>query len=461
MKKFHLRYAALLLAALMLLTAAFTACKKPDAPDGGTSSGTDTEPAPAELVLIGGGETYNIIRGSYANEAVLDAVKGLRKTLTTQFGDVWQGIITEDWEQGVGKDDIVDNDNAEILIGLTNRREGHTVYDTLGENEYTVRTVGKKLVIIGSDDYATVQAVAAFTSDYIVKSDGKTLSVSGSLNVSGTASLRKIPINGEAKYRLMSWNLGGGIGNADDVLDIMLRYLPDILSLQECNKKIHTDIIAKLPEYFATAVKLHSDGSTYVYTPIVYNTKVLTLKDAGVEWLRDRYTQTNTKSIEWAVFEDKNGETFALINFHGAVCFNTYKGFENYTKAQLSAQVNEWRKGNARQLLEVRDRLIGKYGAIPVMINGDCNFNSSSEAYKILTAGGMQDAEFTARISKVTGYKTYFPFGSTSVESGGSIDHIFGYNSVDFVVHNIVRESQVFTATDHCPVYVDFNPKKN
>ena len=231
MKKFHLRYAALLLAALMLLTAAFTACKKPDAPDGGTSSGTDTEPAPAELVLIGGGETYNIIRGSYANEAVLDAVKGLRKTLTTQFGDVWQGIITEDWEQGVGKDDIVDNDNAEILIGLTNRRESHTVYDTLGENEYTVRTVGKKLVIIGSDDYATVQAVAAFTSDYIVKSDGKTLSVSGSLNVSGTASLRKIPINGEAKYRLMSWNLGGGIGNADDVLDIMLRYLPDILSL--------------------------------------------------------------------------------------------------------------------------------------------------------------------------------------------------------------------------------------
>ncbi|MEI3056889.1 MAG: hypothetical protein V8T53_00655, partial [Eubacteriales bacterium] len=103
MKKFHLRYAALLLAALMLLTAAFTACKKPDAPDGGTSSGTDTEPAPAELVLIGGGETYNIIRGSYANEAVLDAVKGLRKTLTTQFGDVWQGIITEDWEQASAK----------------------------------------------------------------------------------------------------------------------------------------------------------------------------------------------------------------------------------------------------------------------------------------------------------------------------------------------------------------------
>ena len=167
------------------------------------------------------------------------------------------------------------------------------------------------------------------------------------------------------------------------------------------------------------------------------------------------------ENIGVTLFEDKNGETFALINFHGAVCFNTYKGFENYTKAQLSAQVNEWRKGNARQLLEVRDRLIGKYGAIPVMINGDCNFNSSSEAYKILTAGGMQDAEFTARISKVTGYKTYFPFGSTSVESGGSIDHIFGYNSVDFVVHNIVRESQVFTATDHCPVYVDFNPKKN
>lgn len=139
MKKFHLRYAALLLAALMLLTAAFTACKKPDAPDGGTSSGTDTEPAPAELVLIGGGETYNIIRGSYANEAVLDAVKGLRKTLTTQFGDVWQGIITEDWEQGVGKDDIVDNDNAEILIGLTGCELSRTFLSN-SKRSYILRT---------------------------------------------------------------------------------------------------------------------------------------------------------------------------------------------------------------------------------------------------------------------------------------------------------------------------------
>ncbi len=460
MNKTFARCAALLLTLIMLLSAALTACKKNDTPAGSSDVPATEPPAPAELVLFGGSETYNIYRGSYANEPVLNAVKKLRKAVADRFGDSWQGLITEDWEQGIGKNDIIDRDGAEILIGLTNRRESHTVYETLGENEYVIRAVGKKLVIVGSDDYATVQAVQLFIDNYIVNSDSKTLSVSADVNVAGTASLRKIPINGEANYRLMTYNLGGGVGNADDAVELMLRYLPDIYSLQECSKKIHTGIIASLPEYYKTANKLHADGSTYVYTPIIYNTKVLTLKESGVEWLRDRYTGTNTKSLAWAVFEDRDGDVFALINFHGAVCFNTYKGFENYTAAELGRQVNEWRKGNARQLLEVRDRITEKYGAIPLMMNGDCNFNASSEAYKILTAGGMKDAEFTARLDKVTGYKTYFPYGSASVQSGASIDHIFGINGIDFVVHNIVRDPLVLTASDHCPVYVDFNPKK-
>ncbi len=460
MKKTLFRYAVLFMAVLTVLPAVLAACTKNEGPEVSTPVVTTEEPAPAELVLFGGSETYNVIRGTYANESVLDALKKLRKAIAAKFGDIWQGITTEDWEQGVGKDDIVDNDNAEILVGLTNRRESHTVHESLDENEYTIRAVGKKLVIIGSDDYATIQALTEFISKYIEPAGADKLVLSADTNDMGTASLRKIPINENAEYRIMSWNLGGGIGNADDALEIMLRYLPDIYSLQECSKKIHTGLIAMLPEYYKTATKLHKDGATYVYTPIVYNTKVLTLKDSGAEWLRDRYTGTNTKSLAWAVFEDKNGEIFALINFHGAICFNTYKGFENYTAAELAKQVNEWRQGNARQLLEVRDRIRAQYGEIPVMMNGDCNFNASSAAYKILTAGGMKDAEFTARLGKDTGFKTYFPFGSTEVQTGASIDHIFGTAEVDFVEHRIVRSSPVLTASDHCPVYVDFNPSK-
>lgn len=250
MKKTLFRYAVLLMAVLTVLPAVLAACTKNEGPEVSTPIVTTEAPAPAELVLFGGSETYNVIRGTYANESVLDALKKLRKAIAAKFGDIWQGITTEDWEQGVGKNDIVDNDNAEILVGLTNRRESHTVYESLGENEYTIRAVGKKLVIIGSDDYATVQALTGFISRYIEPSGADKLVMSADTNDMGTASLRKIPINENAEYRIMSWNLGGGIGNADDALEIMLRYLPDIYSLQECSKKIHTGLIAILPEYY-------------------------------------------------------------------------------------------------------------------------------------------------------------------------------------------------------------------
>ena len=462
MKKTHFRLFLILLAAVMLIAPLSTACGGgSDTPAGSTDAGTTEAPAPTELVLIGGDTVYNIIRSAYESEIVLGGIKELRQTLSKLYGDSWQGLITEDWEQGVGKNDIIDNDNAEILIGLTNRRESHTVYDTLGNEEYAIRVVGKKLVIVGNDEYSTVQAIDAFIEQYLVNASAeKKLTVPASLDIKEAAPLRKVAINLEAQYRIMTWNLGCEVGKVEDAYEVMLKYLPDILSLQECNKAIHTKLIDTLPDFYRVSTEFHSNGKTYVYTPIIYNSEVLALKDAGAEWLRDRYTGTNTKSVAWAVFEGKDGTPFAVIDFHGAVCSNAYKGFENYTKAQLNEQSDVWRTGNVKQVMEIRDRINAKYGAIPLMVNGDCNFTTSHSQYKYLTEEkGMYDAEFTARLGTVTGYKTYFNYG-TPIKKGPSIDHIFGIDGIDFVEHYIVRDKEVLTASDHCPVYVDFNPKK-
>ena len=191
----------------------------------------------------------------------------------------------------------------------------------------------------------------------------------------------------------------------------------------------------------------------------MYNTQLFTLIKSDVEWLRGRYTGTNTKSVSWAVFEDNNGAKLALINFHGAVCSNSYKGFEKYTSAQLSEQANIWKLDNVVQVLEIKQTIVSEFGDIPIMISGDNNFNSSSQQYKNLTAEGFTDAEITARISRVTGYKTSYSYGNIPGE-GLSIDHIFGINGVDFVVHGIVRGEDVWKASDHSPVFVDFNLTK-
>ena len=198
MKKTHSKLMLILLA-LVMLAQCFTACKNDTPPAGSSEAETTEAPAPTELMLIGGDTVYNIIRSSYEEETVLNAIKTLRQTITKLYGDVWQGLITEDWEQGVGKDDIIDNDNAEILIGVTNRRESHTVYESLGKDEYAIRVVGKKLVIVGSDEYATAEAVNVFTEGYVAGgTTGKTLKVDAALDVKGAASLRKVQINSEA-----------------------------------------------------------------------------------------------------------------------------------------------------------------------------------------------------------------------------------------------------------------------
>ena len=344
LKKQHRQWIAFVLALLAALTVLASCKKDPSGGDDTQISGdTTTEQSPAELCLFGGSDTYNIIRSESETETVLKAVKELRNAVNGVFGDTWQGMVTEDWIQGVAKGDIVDNDNAEILIGLTNRRESHTVSETLGKDEYVIRAVGKKLVIIGSDEYATAQAVEAFIEQYLknIPAD-KRVAVSATLDVKGEASLQKVPVNSEAQYRIMTWNLGCEVGKVEDAYTVMMKYLPDILSLQECNKAIHTKLINKLPKFYSVTTRFHANGTTYVYTPIIYNTETLDLKEAGAEWLRDRYTGTNTKSVAWAVFEGKNGGTpFAVIDFHGAVCSNAYKGYENLTKEQLNIAVRE------------------------------------------------------------------------------------------------------------------------
>ena len=88
MKKTLFRYAVLFMAVLTVLPAVLAACTKNEGPEVSTPVVTTEEPAPAELVLFGGSETYNVIRGTYANESVLDALKKLRKAIAEKYGDI-------------------------------------------------------------------------------------------------------------------------------------------------------------------------------------------------------------------------------------------------------------------------------------------------------------------------------------------------------------------------------------
>ena len=194
-------------------------------------------------------------------------------------------------------------------------------------------------------------------------------------------SFDEIAIDKDSTYRIMTWNLGCMVSDTNkgevECVEILLRYLPDVMGLQECNSAVHSKVLKNLPSFYAFANKTHNGSSTVNYTPIIYNTELFTLIKSDIVWLRGRYTGTNTKSLNWAVLEDKTGAKFAVINYHGAVCSNSYKGFENYTSAQLTQQALDWKLDNVVQVIEVKNAIIAEFGNIPIMVSGDNNFNSS------------------------------------------------------------------------------------
>lgn len=65
----------------------------------------------------------------------------------------------------------------EILIGRTNRPESEQVYATLKGRSFAVRTVGDKIVIVGTDDALTLSAVQYFINQYLGNAATITLSV--------------------------------------------------------------------------------------------------------------------------------------------------------------------------------------------------------------------------------------------------------------------------------------------
>ena len=457
-----------ILALSMILGAvSFVGCESEDVPETTEAlaeTAPETEPIPTSALIFDKDAMYfTVVRSTYAGTVVIESVKSIVAAFREKSSGEWSTAIKDDFVKGQTRDSVYELEGKEVLIGLTNRKESHDAYATLNKDEYVIKFVGEKLVIVGYDEYATAAAVTAFIDTYLSNKNIESLDLDLGLEIKGESSLRKIAVNSEANYRIMTWNLGCMVsadknGEAECIY-IIIRYLPDIIGLQECNSEVHTKVLGNLPDFYAFANKKHNNSSTVNYTPIMYNTQLFKLVKSDVVWLRGRYTGTNTKSLSWAVFEDNDGAKFALINYHGAVCSNSYKGFENFTSAQLTEQATTWKLDNVVQVLEVKQAIVAEFGNIPIMVSGDNNFNSSSQPYKNLAAGGFTDAELTARVSRMTGYKTSYSYGNVPGE-GLSIDHVFGINGVDFVVHGIVRGDDVWKASDHCPVFVDFNITK-
>ena len=75
-----------------------------------------------------------------------------------------------------------------------------------------------------------------------------------------------------------------------ECLEILLRYLPGVIGLQECNADVHNKVLKNLPSFYEFANRTHKGSSTVNYTPIIYNNiMVIGTRDCKIYAIKIKY----------------------------------------------------------------------------------------------------------------------------------------------------------------------------
>ena len=130
----------------------FVSCEKtvPEEPKE-TEAGEKTK-----IVIAENGATdYRIVRADVADKSIMSACPMLKRAIDAAAG----------CEIALGTDFDPETE-FEILVGKTARPESIEASEKLGDNDFIVTWIGKKLVILGKDDAKTVSAVRYFAQNY-------------------------------------------------------------------------------------------------------------------------------------------------------------------------------------------------------------------------------------------------------------------------------------------------------
>lgn len=207
---------ALVLSLVMLLGCVLVSCKKkeelPQDSETQSSDGSESTPAAEEILLADKGNVnFKMILSEYDDESVKKMITGLHSTLVQYTGD--SSVAFEN-----AGDSVYNADEYEILIGNTGYPESKAAMDELGYGEWTVRVVGRKIVIAGFSRLALNSAIIEMMRQIkdAVTEDG-TIALSADLNITKTSDkvVNVLPRFGNGVY---PWTLDEGMGTSLAIL---------------------------------------------------------------------------------------------------------------------------------------------------------------------------------------------------------------------------------------------------
>ncbi len=141
-----------------------------------------SEPLASLDIIKNGQALFTVVRAEECNQYMLEQTQEVRALIESVTGIA--PPLGTDW---VKKNTQPDSSTYEILVGDTNRPETAEVKASLGVNQYAVRAVGNKIVLIGSSATGTGKAVAAF-GELIRESVGQKVDGKADLTILATTS---------------------------------------------------------------------------------------------------------------------------------------------------------------------------------------------------------------------------------------------------------------------------------
>lgn len=173
-----------------------------------TTEQTTAEPEEISLLDEGGKAVYCIVRPENGSDNEIQAGIDLNKLLKELTGTTF--TLKSDFLMP-NKETIEDvAEEYEILIGMTNRPESLQAKEGLGANEYVIRAVGTKIVILGGTDAMTYRAMKAFLE---MLGEGNEFQLAKDLNVRTEVERGDylVALTNQGESTLQVYDISGGV----------------------------------------------------------------------------------------------------------------------------------------------------------------------------------------------------------------------------------------------------------
>lgn len=180
-----LRYIAVIAVLLICTISAFGCNNSGDGTNTATSSDTDTTALVPTVTLFRDGTTdHIIIRPARPSDEEFNAFIALQTAFKAS------GVIID------GERDSAEPSQYEIIIGQTDREESKQAAKGLRDDDYVIKVVGDKLIIVGGSPKATFTATQRFIEEYVSGKSMLEIPVNMSITETGQYNVGNLTING-------------------------------------------------------------------------------------------------------------------------------------------------------------------------------------------------------------------------------------------------------------------------